>query len=139
VSTALAAALAAAQVVFWAERVEVEQQGKEAMVGTVARQVAMTAAAVAAVKTRSVAMLLPGLLVLVAQEKQATSGARLPATLAAAVAAAKVLVVQVVTVVVEPVAAVAVKTAWRGLPIRAVVAVVLAVFPVLAALAALAS
>jgi hypothetical protein len=118
---------------------EVELRCREPMAVLALSQVAMTAQGVAAVKTRSVAMLLEGLLVLVAQEKQATTVARLPATLAAAVAAAKMLVVQVVTVVVEPVAEVAVKTAWRGLPIRAVVAVVLAVFPVLAVLAAPAS
>jgi hypothetical protein len=127
---------AAAQVDHQAERAEVEQQGKEAMVGTVARQVAMTAQVVAAVKTRSVALLLEEMLVLVARGKQTASKARLPATLAAVVAAAKMLVAQVVTAVVEPVAEVAVKTAWRGLPIRAVVAVVPAVFPVLAVLAA---
>jgi hypothetical protein len=68
---ALVVVQVAAQVVFQAERAEVEQQGKEAMVGTVARQVAMTAQVVAAVKARSVAMVLEGLQVLVAQENQA--------------------------------------------------------------------
>jgi hypothetical protein len=50
---------------------EVEPRGRETMVAGVARQVAMTAQGVAAVKARSVAMVLEGLQVLVAQENQA--------------------------------------------------------------------
>jgi hypothetical protein len=135
---ALVVVLVVAQVVCQAVRAEVQQQGKEAMVGTVARQVAMTAQGVAAVKARSVAMLLDRVLVLVVQERQAVSVARLPATLAAEAVVAKALVVLAATAVVEPAAEVAVRTAEMEQMLRGAAVEAQVGLPVLAAVAVLA-